>query len=80
MVLRKEELMKVTINYKGAQALRGSISFETDKVFYKTAYGIKEIGYLPEGSKRKTWHPIAGKLDETNDYSDTEVIIEDREA
>ena len=69
--------MKITINYKGAQAFRGSISFEAEQVFYKTAYGYKEIGFLPEGSKRKVWYPIAGKLDETNDYSETEVIIED---
>lgn len=72
-------MIKVRIIYNGAQAYRKPIEFTTDKVFYHTQYGLREIGYLPEGSKRKTWHPIGGKLDETNDYSETELWIEDAE-
>lgn len=68
-------MKKVTITYKGVQEFRGTVTFVTDKVFYHKSYGYKEIGYLPEGSKRKKWFPIDGKLDEVNDYTETEVEI-----
>jgi hypothetical protein len=70
-------MKKITIIYKGAQEFRKNIEIITDKVYYGTHYGFKEIGYYKEGAKRKTWHPIGGKIDETNDYSETELIIED---
>lgn len=65
-------MINVVIQYKtGAK-----IEFTTDRVFYKTEWGwLNEIGYLPAGKKRKTWLPIGGKRDESNDYSETMVTI-----
>ena len=59
------------------KAFRGTITFEAEQVFYKRSFGYKEIGYLPRGCNRKRWFPIDGKVDETNDYSETEVVIEE---
>lgn len=70
-------MKKVKIEYRGAQAFRGTREFMADQIFYKNSGWMRELGYLPEGSKRKTWFPIAGKHDETNDYSETIVTIEE---
>jgi len=70
-------MKKVTISYKGAQEFRGIITFEAEKIFKKKEYGFNMIGYLPEGQKRKTWWPVGGKIDDVNDYSETEITIEE---
>lgn len=62
-------MKKVRIEYKNG---RPTVEFTTDKVFYHTQYGLREIGYLREDEKRKRWYPIDGR-----DYENTEVIIEE---
>lgn len=62
-------MKRVRIEYTNG---RPTIEFTTDRIFYHTQYGLKEIGYLQEGAKRKTWIPISGR-----DYENTIVTIEE---
>lgn len=67
-------MKRVTITYKSKR----TVTFVAKDVFYKTEFGwLSEIGYLPEGKNRKKWFPIGGRRDENNDYSNTELKIEE---
>ena len=62
-------MKRIKIEYTNG---RPAIEFTTDKVFYHTQYGLREIGYQRDGEKRRTWYPIGGR-----DYEGTTVTIEE---
>lgn len=66
-------MKKVTIEYTWGK----TIEFRTDEIYRKKEFGFDEIGYLPEGKKRKCWFIVDGRSDSRNDYTGTKVTIEE---
>lgn len=64
----------ITITYKTGK----QISFDAKEIFYKVEWGwLREIGFVPVGKNRKKWFPIGGRRDSNNDYTGTNVLIEE---